>query len=84
MDDRDTLTPPRKFFYHELRGVPLRLEIGPKDVAKNACVLVRRDTGEKIVGVELPTLVQRVQALMAQMHKGKKKWRDWKGEIWKR
>ncbi len=30
LDDRDTLTPPKKFFYHELRGVPVRLEVGPK------------------------------------------------------
>ena len=30
MDDRETMTPPKKFFYHELRGVPVRLEVGPK------------------------------------------------------
>ena len=31
-----------------MKGVPVRLEIGPKDIENNSCVLVRRDTGEKI------------------------------------
>ena len=33
---------------HEMRGVPLRLEIGPRDMAEGRCCLVRRDTGEKV------------------------------------
>ncbi len=36
-----------KFAEHEMRGVPLRMEIGPKDIEKGQCVLVRRDTREK-------------------------------------
>jgi len=36
-----------KFSEYEMKGVPLRLEIGPKDIAQNQCVIVRRDTGEK-------------------------------------
>ena len=36
-----------KFAEHEMKGVPLRLEIGPKDIANNQCVLVRRDNREK-------------------------------------
>ncbi|MDR0197556.1 MAG: proline--tRNA ligase [Oscillospiraceae bacterium] len=36
-----------KFAEYEMKGVPLRLEIGPKDIEKNQCVVVRRDTGEK-------------------------------------
>ncbi|MGI8649005.1 MAG: proline--tRNA ligase [Rubrobacter sp.] len=40
-------SPGWKFNEHELRGVPVRIEIGPKDIEKNQAVLVRRDTGEK-------------------------------------
>jgi prolyl-tRNA synthetase len=47
LDDRDTQQPGFKFSDWEMRGVPLRLEIGPKDVQKDQCVLVRRDTREK-------------------------------------
>lgn len=37
-----------KFAEYEMKGVPLRLEIGPKDIENNRCVVVRRDNGEKI------------------------------------
>jgi prolyl-tRNA synthetase len=43
MDDRDGVTPGFKFNDWELRGVPLRIEIGPKDVEKGTVVLARRD-----------------------------------------
>ena len=46
LDDRDA-SPGWKFNEWEMKGVPLRLEIGPKDIEKNQCVLVRRDTHEK-------------------------------------
>ena len=42
VDDRDELTPGFKFHDWELRGVPLRIEVGPKDVAQGAVVLARR------------------------------------------
>ncbi len=47
LDDRDTYSPGWKFNEWELKGVPIRLEIGPKDMEKDQVVLVRRDTGEK-------------------------------------
>jgi prolyl-tRNA synthetase len=47
LDDRDSQTPGWKFNEWELRGVPLRLEIGPKDIEKSTVVLARRDTREK-------------------------------------
>ncbi len=47
LDDRDAYTPGWKFSEWELRGVPLRLEIGPKDIEKQQVVLIRRDTREK-------------------------------------
>jgi prolyl-tRNA synthetase len=47
LDDRETQTPGWKFNEWEMRGVPLRLEIGPKDIEKSQVVLARRDTREK-------------------------------------
>lgn len=47
LDDRDTQAPGFKYADWEMRGVPLRLELGPKDLEKDQCVLVRRDTREK-------------------------------------
>ncbi|MBI4149920.1 proline--tRNA ligase [Candidatus Woesearchaeota archaeon] len=47
LDDRDEYTPGWKYSDWEMRGVPVRIEIGPKDVEKDQVVLVRRDTGEK-------------------------------------
>ena len=41
-------TPGWKFAEYEMKGIPVRLEIGPKDIENNCCVLVRRDNGEKI------------------------------------
>jgi prolyl-tRNA synthetase len=43
VDDRTEVTPGFKFNYWELRGIPLRLEVGPKDVAKGSVALARRD-----------------------------------------
>ena len=47
LDDRDFLTPGRKFNEWELKGIPLRLEIGPRDINQGQVVLVRRDTSMK-------------------------------------
>ena len=47
LDDRDHLTPGRKFNEWELKGVPLRVEFGPRDLKEGQAVLVRRDTGGK-------------------------------------
>src|SRR5262245_63602536 len=55
IDDRD-IRGGEKNWYHVMRGVPLRAEIGPKDIAKNGVFLARRDTGEKS-GVERGDLV---------------------------
>ncbi|MDQ2672612.1 MAG: His/Gly/Thr/Pro-type tRNA ligase C-terminal domain-containing protein, partial [Actinomycetota bacterium] len=65
-------SPGWKFNEHELRGVPVRVELGPRDIEKEQAVLVRRDTGEKeFVGrKELPerleTLLGGIQANMLQ------------------
>ncbi len=49
LDDREYLTPGRKFNEWELRGVPLRIEVGPRDIAQGQAVLARRDTSTKRV-----------------------------------
>uniref|UniRef100_A0A3B4DZU5 Prolyl-tRNA synthetase n=1 Tax=Pygocentrus nattereri TaxID=42514 RepID=A0A3B4DZU5_PYGNA len=48
-DLRDNYSPGWKFNHWELKGVPIRLEVGPKDLKQGQCVAVRRDTGEKII-----------------------------------
>jgi prolyl-tRNA synthetase len=47
IDTRDGMKPGAKYYEWELRGIPLRLELGPRDLASNQGVLVRRDTREK-------------------------------------
>nr|XP_057934786.1 bifunctional glutamate/proline--tRNA ligase isoform X2 [Doryrhamphus excisus] len=47
-DIRDNYSPGWKFNHWELKGVPIRLEVGPKDMQQRQCVAVRRDTGEKM------------------------------------
>ena len=64
LDDRDTQTPGWKFNEWELRGVPLRLEIGPKDLEKSQVVLARRDTREKSF-VPMEGLAAHVEQMLA-------------------
>jgi len=45
--DNSDKRPGEKYYYWEMKGVPIRLEVGPKDLQKQSVVLVRRDTGEK-------------------------------------
>lgn len=48
LDDSDSNSPGWKFNQYEMMGVPLRIELGPKDIEAGMCVVVRRDTGEKL------------------------------------
>jgi len=64
LDDRDSQTPGWKFNEWELRGVPLRLEIGPKDIEKSQVVLARRDTRVKSF-VPMAGLGAQVEELLA-------------------
>lgn len=65
--DTSDNSPGWKFAEYEMKGVPLRLELGPKDIEKNQCVLVRRDTREKVfvslddLETEIPRLLDAVQ-----------------------
>jgi prolyl-tRNA synthetase len=68
VDDRDQYSPGWKYYEHELRGVPVRLEVGPKDVEKRAVMSVRRLDRRKEsipldrLAVRLPALLEEVQA----------------------
>jgi prolyl-tRNA synthetase len=66
LDDREAYTPGWKFAEWELRGVPLRLEIGPKDIEKSQVVLARRDTREKMF-TPMDGLGERVVALLDEI-----------------
>ncbi len=63
VDARDEYTPGWKFNEWEMKGVPLRLEIGPKDLVQGQVVLVRRDTGKKMA-VKEEKLVETVGELL--------------------
>jgi len=69
LDAREEFTPGWKFSEHEMRGVPLRIEIGPRDVKSGQAVLVRRDTRSKIP-VPLAELTNHVQAVLAGIQDG--------------
>lgn len=62
LDDSDN-TPGWKFAEYEMKGVPLRLEIGPKDIENNQCVLVRRDNREKYF-VALDNLTSEIDKIL--------------------
>lgn len=66
LDDSDN-SPGWKFAEYEMKGVPLRVEIGPKDIEKEQCVVARRDTGEK-VSVSLAELETAVGKLLDEVH----------------
>src|SRR5215217_7220313 len=59
-------SPGWKFNEHELRGVPVRVELGPKDIEKGQAVLVRRDTGEKEF-VDRKAVSERLDSLMGEI-----------------
>ncbi|MEF2244525.1 MULTISPECIES: proline--tRNA ligase [unclassified Paenibacillus] len=65
VDDRSDVSPGWKFNEYEMRGIPLRLELGPRDMENGQVVLVSRITGEKRI-VEQSRLVQEVEAMLAE------------------
>lgn len=68
MDASDN-SPGWKFAEYEMKGVPLRLELGPKDMEKNQCVLVRRDSGEKSFA-SLDGIEDTVAEMLEDIHQG--------------
>jgi len=69
LDEREEYTPGWKFSEYEMRGVPLRIEIGPRDVKTGTAVVVRRDTRAK-ESVALASLKDRVTILLDEIQKG--------------
>lgn len=67
VDARDSVTPGFKFNDWEMRGVPLRIEIGPKDIEKSQVVMARRDTGDKKF-VPLANLLIEAKQMLDDVH----------------
>ena len=68
LDDRDQYSPGYKFNDWEMRGVPVRIEMGPRDIENNKCIVVRRDTLEK-QEVSLDDLTNTLDTLMEEIQK---------------
>lgn len=68
LEDSDN-SPGWKFSQYEMKGVPLRLEIGPRDIEQGQCVLVRRDNREKVV-VKLEDLATEIPKVLQAVHDG--------------
>ena len=64
--DDSNKTPGWKFSEQEMRGIPVRIEIGPKDMERGVCVLVRRDTREKIE-VQIDNVAEEIGKLLPQI-----------------
>jgi prolyl-tRNA synthetase len=73
LDLRTDLTPGSKFYYWELRGIPIRIEVGPRDVEKMEVTIVRRDTLERQT-CKMSELVPVVQKLVEKV----------KRELWRK
>ncbi len=79
IDDRDQYRPGWKFNEWEKRGVPIRIELGPKDVENKQVVVVRRDTGEKILMPQeglLPKLEVLLETIQKEMLEKARQFRD--------
>ena len=68
LDDRDNLTPGFKFAEYELKGVPVRIAIGPRDVQNESVEVARRDTKEKQV-MSAIDLDHKIEHLLSQIQK---------------
>ena len=66
LDSREQYSPGYKFNDWEMRGVPIRIELGPKDIENNKCVVVRRDTQEKI-DVSLDEINEKLNEILEQI-----------------
>ncbi|HEX5437433.1 MAG TPA: proline--tRNA ligase [Gemmatimonadaceae bacterium] len=87
LDARDTLKPGAKYYEWELRGVPIRLELGPRDLEKNQAVLVRRDTGAKTpasldtLGEDIEQLLETIQGSMLETARARREEHSVRGAI---
>ena len=81
------MKPGAKYYDWELRGVPLRMELGPRDLDQNQAVLVRRDSKEKksvsldVLGEEVEELLQRIQDDMLTTARDRREANSIRGDI---
>ena len=68
LDDREEFSPGFKYNEWELKGVPIRVEIGPKDVKNKQVVLVRRDTNKKEI-IKVDNIVSKLKEMIDDIHK---------------
>lgn len=69
LDDRDNVSPGWKFNEWELKGVPLRIEVGPRDIENGVVTCARRDTNEKFT-LPMEGLAEKVKEVLADIQKG--------------
>lgn len=87
LDDRDNLKPGAKYYEWELRGIPVRMEIGPRDLDASQAVLARRDTGEKVtvsldtVGEEVEIMLDHIQDSMLEQARDRREQHSIRGQI---
>jgi len=68
IDSRDEIAAGRKFYEWEAKGIPLRIEIGPRDLEKNQITIVRRDSNEK-VAINESKVIEKVRELLDNIQK---------------
>ena len=66
-DNRENLKPGFKFAEHEMKGIPIRIAIGPKDIEKDQLELARRDTEEKIF-IKQSIVLNEVEKILKEIH----------------
>ena len=66
-DNRENLKPGFKFAEHEMKGIPIRIAIGPKDIEKDQLELARRDTEEKIF-IKQSFVLNEVEKILKEIH----------------
>ena len=87
VDTRENLKPGAKYYEWEMRGVPTRIEIGPRDLASNQAVLVRRDTRAKqavsldVLGEELEQVLEQIQEDMLAAARERREANSYRGPI---
>jgi len=87
LDARDGMKPGAKYYEWELRGIPIRMEIGPRDLDSNQAVLVRRDTREKsshsldTIGESINDLLSAIQDNMLETARGRREANSIRGNI---
>lgn len=67
LDDRDGYSPGWKFNEWEMKGIPVRIELGPRDLENRKALVVRRDTGEK-QSLPFSALDEEIKLVLEQMH----------------